>query len=257
MAVIVKYGQTRLIDSGKKGILRPDSDGYYEQPIGMLNCLNSAGAFYVKDGINEIMGQGSSFFRRIKEGALYAELEHPEQRPGEDMRTFLRRAAKIDRTNVCAHWKEIWIDDSIGERFKDKPTDPTPLVVLGKNKPTGPHGAIVQAAYDNPHEDVCFSVRSLTKDWIYKGRTYKQIIQLFTYDNVNEPGKKNARKRMSLSMESLGNEIVIKSSDIEEILEQDSFMSNENDKLALVECLDRMSKKHEYKIEYLPISKSW
>ena len=112
MAVIVKYGQTRLIDSGKKGILRPDSDGYYEQPIGMLNCLNSAGAFYVKDGINEIMGQGSSFFRRIKEGALYAELEHPEQRPGEDMRTFLRRASKIDRNKYI---REVYEDGKIVE----------------------------------------------------------------------------------------------------------------------------------------------
>ena len=79
---IVRFTASKLLSTGKKGTLTPDSEGYYTQNIGALNCLNSVGELYVLEGAKELFQSSSGLMRRINNGALRGENGHPSMKPG-------------------------------------------------------------------------------------------------------------------------------------------------------------------------------
>lgn len=175
--------------------LEKDDHGYYKVCLGALNTINSAGAYYVADGVKELVGNPSSLVcRRLRQGYLNGEMGHPQFQPGMTKTDFILRNMKIDQSNISHHIKEIeFIPDSKGSMIR----------IMGWVKPAGPHGELLKQALDNPDQNVAFSIRSFTDDTMQAGRVTKKIREIITWDWVVEPGIKVANSWDTMSMESL------------------------------------------------------
>lgn len=198
---------TSLAGINKKGILRPDEDGYYTQPIGGLNIFNSAGHFYTaeKAALNLFNGS-SSFMRRVQRGALRGEVDHPEQvyidkETGKRVELtddeYTVRMMTIDPRNVCVHFAAIGLDF---ENYKGPNGEPQ-IAIIGKFRPSGDKAAFLEKQLLNPHENVCFSIRAFTMDRYERGQRKRCLADIVTFDYVNEPGIAIAEKYKSMSLE--------------------------------------------------------
>lgn len=199
---MIKFTSTRVLPVGKKGIIKPDSDGYYTTVLGGLNILNSAGAYYVcNDAVRKLFEQSSTLMRRIKKGVLKAELGHPKQTPGMSDIQYYQRIMDIDEKNVCAHIAEVWLDDEFGKKHPEY-NNPNMIGILGKVAPSGPYASTLKIAMESPKENCCFSIRSITEDHWEKGRTTKVLKTIVCWDFVGEPGLAIATKYNSPSLEN-------------------------------------------------------
>ncbi len=200
----VRFTCTTLAGTGKSGVLPKDEHGYRTQPIGGLNCFNSAGEFYTATQARNLFERSSSFMRRVSGGTLKGEEGHPRKEPGMSGEDYLRRVMTIYEDKVCAHFSDIWLDfDSV----KDATGRPV-IAIMGKVKGAGPLAASLEAAYENPREDVCFSVRAFTADKRIGGVNNRTLVEVVTFDRVNEPGIATSRKYRSPSLEGLSDERV-------------------------------------------------
>lgn len=195
----IRFTCTSLGRSNKTGILVPDKDGYYDQPIGAMAIYNSAGHFYTAEpAALKLFEESSSFMRRVQRGALRGEVDHPEWTKGMSENDYAARMLTIDPRNVCVHFAEIYLD------FKNfKNADGSPIVAIrGKFKPSGVHGEMLKKQVENGKENVCFSIRAFTMDKM-QGRTRMRTLQeIVTFDYVNEPGIALAEKYKSPVLES-------------------------------------------------------
>lgn len=200
----VQFTYTSLAGTGKKGVLPKDENGYRIQPIGALNCFNSAGEYYPLARARELFESSSAFMRRVRSACLKSEEGHPKRAPGMSDEDFIRRVLSIDERNVCAHISDVWLDfDNI------KGADGKPVIaIMGKIKPAGPHAAALEASYDNPHEDVCFSIRAFTEDKYVAGCKQRTLVEVVTFDRVTEPGIATSRKWKSPSLEAMGETVI-------------------------------------------------
>lgn len=195
----VVFTSTTLKGTNKKGVLKPDEDGYYTVVLGGLNVYNSAGAYYPLEPAKALFEDSSIFMRRVKNARLKAECGHPKMTPGMNSRSYLQRIMQIEETNVCCHISEVWIDQ---ENVRDD-SGRKVVAIMGKIKPSGPKGPALKEALENPKEDVCFSIRSLTDDRIEAGTLIKYIKNILTFDWVTEPGIHYAKKYNSPALEDL------------------------------------------------------
>lgn len=198
----IKFTSTRLLESGKKGILKPDADGYYEFPVGGLNAFNSAGEYYTLKGAEDLFKDSSILMRRMGKGYLKSELGHPKKIPGMSDDQFLDRILSIEETNVSAHIKELRLDHEFGIR-NPKFKNPNMVAVIAKIRPSGPHAAALESSLNNPSENVGFSVRGLTDNFYENGRCYRVLTSIITYDQVVEQGIALANKWDAPSLESI------------------------------------------------------
>lgn len=192
------YGCTALMMTNKAGIIKPDADGYYELILGGLDVFNSAGAFYPLAPAKQLFEDSSQLQRRIRGGNLRGEYGHPKFLPGMSARDFIARIMEIREENISHHIREVTIVHDV----KDKDGRPT-VAVIGKVKPSGPKGEALGDSLENRHENVCFSIRSLTHDETVNGRHVKNIRNIVTWDFVNEPGIAIATKYNAPTLESL------------------------------------------------------
>lgn len=198
------YSCTALLGTNKAGVLKPDAEGYYTVVLGALNFYNSAGDFYPYESAKDLFSESSSLMRRIKNGACRAEYGHPKLQPGMSQRDFLARILSIHEDKVCAHIKEVILDDKSVKDIDGKPV----MAIVGKVKPCGPYGAVLKESLDNPSENVCFSIRSLTKD-VYDGIVNKKnLLQIICWDYVNEPGISVANKYQSPALEGINDKTI-------------------------------------------------
>lgn len=193
------YSCTALMGTNKTGKLTPDTDGYYTLVLGALNVFNSGGAYYPLGPAKAVFESSSGLMRRIEAGNCKGECGHPKQQPGQSVRDYLGRLMRIEETLVCCHFKEVWLEEG---SVKDKSGRPV-VAVIAKVRPTGPLGPALKAALENPHENVCFSVRSLTNDTMVGGVLHKNIKTIVCWDWVTEPGIAVATKYNSPSLESM------------------------------------------------------
>lgn len=199
---LIKFTETKLSNTDKKGLLKPDESGYYEHVIGGLNTFNSAGEYYVANGAKELFEQSSSFMRRIKNGCLKGEMGHPTKNKNMSMDDFMQRVLTIDEKNVCVHYSDIYLDINYGKnnpQFKN----PNLIAIIAKLKPTGPYGNALNTALENEKENVCFSIRALTKDTVVNGVRQRTLVQIVTWDCVTEPGISISNKWDSPALESI------------------------------------------------------
>lgn len=198
---VMKFTSTRLAEAGKKGILTPDSNGYYEMIVGGLNSLNSAGEYYTLQGAEALFQNSGSLQRRIGKGLLKSELGHPKRRVGETDDQFLERVLYIEETNTSAHFSAIWLDPKFGVN-NPKYKNPKLCAVMARLKPSGPHGPALERSLQNPEENVSFSIRALTHNYAYMGQTYRVLTTIITFDQVTEQGISIANKWDAPALES-------------------------------------------------------
>lgn len=186
------------INKGKKGILKPNADGYYVMPIGGLNVWNSAGEYYVYEGAKQLFEQSSSFMRRVSSGCLKSEEGHPQPLPNQSMESFANRVMKIDEKNVCAHIASVYLDFNSVLDANGRPI----VAIMGEIKPAGPHGDALAESFQNPKEEICFSIRAFTNDNRVGGVNQRTLAEIVTFDRVTEPGIATSRKYHSPALES-------------------------------------------------------
>lgn len=192
----ILFSCTSLQGTSKAGILPKDENGYRTMAIGGLKVYNSSGIFYTAEGAKELFEESSQLQRRIKRGCLRGEMGHPKQDNYKSMDSYMQRILSIEETNVCAHFAEIWLDF-------DSYTGPDgPIVsIMAKVTPSGPKADALERAFSNPKENVCFSIRALSKDNYYGGKTIRTLKNVVTFDYVNEPGISIAEKYKSPALE--------------------------------------------------------
>lgn len=201
----VYFSATKLPALGKQGKILPDADGYYELVVGGLNCYNNTKShYYLAEGAKELFGPGSLLHRRVANGCLRAEVGHPTRRPNESMDSFISRMLDIDRDNVCAHFKEIWLDFDFGKKNPHY-KNPDLIAIMAKVKPSQPKGHILQESLDNPNENVCFSIRATADEGYQRGRKVRVLKEVIAIDFVNEGGILVASKWDSPATESASN----------------------------------------------------
>lgn len=195
------YQCTALHGTNKAGAVKADSNGYYKVVLGALNFYNSAGQYYpLNNEVEALFAESSILMRRVQTGNLRSEYGHPKFLPGMSKKDFLYRIMDIHEANVCCHIHELQIDKS-----SVKGKDGRPIVaIIGSIKPSGPRGDVLAAQLENPKENVCFSIRSITNDYIDSaGQTHKVLKEIYTWDYVNEPGISVANKWLSPALESV------------------------------------------------------
>jgi hypothetical protein len=106
----------------------------------------------------------------------------------------------IEENNVCCHFKEVWLDKDFGSKNPQIKNNEL-VAIMGKVKPSGPKGSNLQDSLNNPDENVCFSIRALTKDYYNRGQVYRILNQIFTFDNVIECGILTSNKWNSPALE--------------------------------------------------------
>lgn len=193
------FQSTALVGTNKMGIIKPDANGYYPLVLGAFNYHNGAGDYYPLEPVKKLLLDSSSLMRRISKGVLRGELGHPKQLPGMTSRQFLSRISQIDEQSICCHIKSIELD----EQHVTGKDGKTCAAIIGMVKPSGPFGESLEKQLQSTDENVYFSIRSITDDHIEpNGTRVKKIVEIITWDNVNEGGIDVAHKFKSPSLES-------------------------------------------------------
>lgn len=196
MSNSIRFECTRL--GNKLGRLKNDGQGGYVMPVGGLNVFNSAGQYYTFEAAKKLFDESSQFMRRVDRAVVRAEVGHPVKEPGMTENDYIRRVLTIRESNVCAFHKEIWLDFN---SIKDKNGKPV-IAIMSRVFPSGPHAAMLERAFENPGENVCFSIRAFTRDYMQGGVMYRDLDTIVTFDYVNEPGIDFAEKFKAPSLEA-------------------------------------------------------
>lgn len=191
----VKFIATKL-PSNKIGKLPVDDNGYYTIQIGALNTYNSAGEYYTLKGAKDLFESSSSFMRRVNNGCLKSETGHPRFLPGMTEEDYIRRMYDIDEKNTCAHIKEVWLNYDSNKSY---------VGILAKLKPAGPNGQALAEALENTNQNVCFSIRGVTDNYLERGKVYRVLKSIITWDWVNEPGISSSTKWATPVLEDITN----------------------------------------------------
>lgn len=197
----IRFVSNQFQVPGKKNIITPDENGYYQVVLGGLNIINSVGEFYTATGATELFSRSSDLMRRINNKNLKGECGHPKQCPGESDDAYYRRAMTIEETNVSHHIAWVELDENFGKNHPEF-KNPDIIGIIGKVRPTGPHGASLKADLDNPMTNVNFSIRALSANSYRAGRCIRTLGHIETWDWVTEPGLAIANKFSSPALES-------------------------------------------------------
>lgn len=201
MSERIHYGNTILKGINKAGTLKPDEGGYYTVVLGALGIDNSVGEHYSNTPLSRATFERNSvLMRRLNQGLLRAEWGHPSPSECPNMMAFERRIRMIKEDRICAHIKEVWLQDI---QYDGKVV----LGIVGKVRPTGPYGPSLKDMLDNPEENVTFSGRYYSNLSQQGGQTVREIHTVGTWDFVSEPGINVAQKYMSPSLESEGDTV--------------------------------------------------
>lgn len=199
----VVFSCTSLVGTNKVGNLKRTEEGYYPVVVGALNMFNSAGHFYTFDKVRDLFTESSTLMRRVKRGVLRGEYGHPRQN-GMDMMSFAKRIMDIEEKNVACHHMHIELDF---DSMKDESGRPV-VAIVSHVAPNGPYGHVLERQLQNPKENVCFSIRSFTKDRDVMGVLHREIKQIVTFDYVNEPGMSIAEKFKSPALECFSDTVI-------------------------------------------------
>lgn len=198
----VMFGARKLANLKKEGVIKPDDDGYYTLVVGALECYNSIGAFYTIEGVRKLFGPGSIIERRVANGCLRAEVNHPEWTSTMSEKDYVKRMLHIDMGNTCAHFRKIWLDENFGKNHPEY-GNPNLIAIMAEVKPAGDKKHILQEALDNKYENVCFSIRATADEVMIRGKMVRVLTDVLAIDFVNEGGISVASKWDSPATESI------------------------------------------------------
>ena len=196
----IRFGVSALQGTNKAGVLKQDDKGYINgMALGALNSFNARGEFYSGDDADvlALFREGSEFLIRLKDGRISGENGHPEQEPGETDEAFVCRFSRVTEKRICCFHAEIWLGE------KSVASDGFNVIpVYGKTAPAGELMYVFTEALRRPEENICFSLRGGTFDRMYSGVKYRLLRHIITYDKVQDPGLKTAKRWNSLALES-------------------------------------------------------
>ena len=200
MSAMLRYSCTALLGLNKQGIIKPNSDGYYELVLSALNYPNPVGARYRTESARRILEASPFFQRKIKEGNLLGEVGHPRRRDYKTDAEYEDRLYDIVESNVCLHISDCWIDDSGALKDRDGRSY---TGIMGLVAPSGVFGDKFEASLQNPKQNTCLSVRSITDNYrMPDGSIEKEFVNINGWDWVVEPGLRPANKFSAPSLES-------------------------------------------------------
>lgn len=199
MANQITYRCTALLGTNKKGVLKPDANGYYTVTVGGFNVHNYGGAYYPLGQAEKLFQDSGALMRRVKAGVVRGELGHPRQE-GMSSNDYFRRLNEIHEDKVCCHFADVTLDY---DNYKSKSGFPI-VAVVARLKPGGPFGQVLRESLDNPEEETCFSVRAAVVPAMEGGREVRYVEDIVTWDYVNEGGIAIARKYYSMALEGMG-----------------------------------------------------
>lgn len=179
------------------GTLKKLDNGYIDVVLSALEYPNSVNAVYDADAAERLIAANSNLQRRCVDSLLKGELGHPKEADSRSFDDFMRRVHQIDERNVAIHIRKVWLD-----RNYKLPDGKTIIAIRGEVCPSGPHAAHIDRSLQNPHENVCFSLRGMATDRFRNGQKRKYLDNLVTWDVVTEPGLRPATKFHSVACES-------------------------------------------------------
>lgn len=208
-ATAIRFGATKLAPTGKTGILVPDEYGYYTVILGALNTFNSAGDWYTSKGAEDLFKSSSTFMRQIAKGVLHSEHGHPVRETGMGDRQFLTRVNIVREDRISSHIADVWLDFDYTKNFPERaaaatrrlPGEGVLIPIAGKVKPTGPYEKPVKDGLDNPKQNIAYSIRAFTEDFVERGQNIRVLDSIITWDSVVEPGINIATKWDSPALE--------------------------------------------------------
>lgn len=226
------FSAVKLPMLGKKGIIKPDDEGYYEICVGGLETSNNSGRWHYSghEAVRKLFEESSIFMRRVRNGALRAEVNHPSQRPGEKIDSYMNRLMDIDLNNVCAHFKTVWLDFDYGKK-NPHVKNPNLIAIMARVKPVEPKGSILLEQLQGTAQNCCFSIRALCDEVYEGGKRMRYLKDIIAIDLVNEGGITMASKWDTPSLESLDNEpssIRLTKEILDQIMEGSRVVSTES-----------------------------
>jgi len=185
---------------GIKNVVIVDENGYYKMLLGAFNTYNRAGIFYRIKDPSSLLLEKTILNRRITEGTLRSEEEHPDYKDMSN-KEIIARTIFLDNKNVCAHIKAV-------EFINTNKCEPgwngyNITNVYAWIKPTGIHGPILKESLDNEDENVFFSVRSLVRQHYIGTTCVRDIVDVSTWDHVYEGGVERSSQWNAAGIESI------------------------------------------------------
>ncbi len=166
--------------------MSPDSNGVYKGvPLGLIGQASRNNVLYDTETVLDcITNPTKNFYKRLNEGNLKGEYQHPIIASEKDMHLITR----IDQTLVSHGFKNIYAKKTEGGEY---------TVIYGDVKPMGPYGPQLIESFEDEDFNTCFSLRSLTTRPTPgpNGVNLKKMISLITFDCVDMPGYEMASKR--------------------------------------------------------------
>lgn len=193
-----RYNCVSLAGVNKGATIKKDADGYYYVLLAALNVFNSAGTFYAFNESKHVFDRSNVFMRKVQAGNLHGEEDHPPFEPGMSEAAFIERNEWIETKNVAMHIREVELKQT------DEVCNGLPVVeVWGWIKPDRERGPYLQAALDNPHQNVCFSLRAIVREKSQGAMKIRRIDKLVTFDWVIEDGLQVCNKYSAMQKGSI------------------------------------------------------
>lgn len=181
----------------------PDENGFYKQLLGGFNVYNSSGDFYpYTNAILALFDASASLMRRLNNGVLKSEVNHPKRKPGETDEEFAEKWLSINPDNVCGIFNKIELaKEPVSVPGQNQPV----YLTWGYVKPTGVKKDVLESSLRDPDVNTAFSIRPVSRLVNNGGVTIRNVIHIVTWDYVEEPGINFATKAATSAIrESIG-----------------------------------------------------
>lgn len=172
----------------KKDEIKRDGE-YYFVCVGGLNIFNSSGGFYDAAPSLPVFDEAAAFNRKVLAGAIYGEDRHPLKEPWMTDEDFYQRNERVEEDRRALFVREIKVIKT------DRICNNLPVYeIWAWLKPFGVMGDQLKSALDDPHQNVCFSIRAWCLEKKVNGVTYYAVDEPLFFDWVQEPGIAIANK---------------------------------------------------------------
>ena len=198
MTNVVYFSCDILKGINKGGTLKRDADGWFlDVVLGALDCENSRGDIYPLASAAKFFSSNSSLMRRAAKGVLFGEAGHPVFQRGMSDDEFINRLKQFPHNNISHSIRNLRLMECLNPQTKERYT-----AIIGDILPIREQGVYLEKELLTKDINVCFSIRTLTKDIPRSNFTYtKHITEFLTVDWVNEGGIIHAQKYNSPSLE--------------------------------------------------------
>lgn len=194
----IVYSCDILKGINKGGTLKRDSDGWFlDIVLGALNSENSTGDIYSLETASKHFEDSSSLMRKVKKGVLFGEAGHPIFQRGMSRDDYINRLCQVDHSNTSHSIRNLRLQECTNPQ-----TGVKYVAIIGDILPVREQGVYLEKELLTKDINVCFSIRTLTRDFPRSNLTYiKHITNFITIDWVNEGGIIHAQKYNSPSLE--------------------------------------------------------